>query len=199
MEIKTRKFKISKKKIVISSIVAIVAFLIFLLHPVEKTGWVKSMFWERTIYIEEYMKVEHSGNYLPFGAELIKMEKRSKRVQSGKDSNGKPIYTTKHYNYYYYYLQEWQENNVMVRTCGFDNKPYWNEEEAESKVTQANPHSATLGDIRMGKRTEEYVITFNEYNRNHEIKRRDRKVDLSQYMGYTIGQEETYKVPWIER
>lgn len=191
-----------KKKlaIIVSSIIAVViGILIFLFHPVEKTGWVKSMFWERTIYMEEYVKVEHSGTYLPFGAELIRTARRSKQVKTGTDSKGDPIYTTEYYNYYYYYLQEWKENNVMVRTYGFDKEPYWNEEEAEERVKQANPHSATLGDIRIGKRTEEYVITLNEYNKDHELKRRDRKVDLSQYMGYTIGTEETYKIPWIER
>jgi hypothetical protein len=55
-----------KLAIIISSIIAVViGVLIFLFHPVEKTGRVKSMFWERTIYMEEFMKVEHSGKYMP--------------------------------------------------------------------------------------------------------------------------------------
>lgn len=189
-----------KLAIIISSIiVAAIGILVFLFHPVEKTGWVKNMFWERTIHMEEFMKVEHSGDHLPTGSELIRTERRSKRVKTGTDSKGNPTYTTKHYTYYYYYLQEWKENDTVIRTYGFDKEPYWDEEGAEEKVKQANSHSVTLGDIRMGKRTEEYVITFNEYNKDHELKTRDRKVSLSQYMGYTIGTEETYKVAWVER
>ena len=189
-----------KLAIIISSIIAaLIGVLIFLFHPVEKTGWVKSMFWERTICMEEFMKVEHSGDHLPTGGELIRTERRSKQVQTGVNSKGVPIYTTKHYTYYYYYLQEWKTNGSVVRTYGFDKEPYWDEAEAESRVKQANLHSATLGDIRMGKRTEEYVITFNEYNKDHELKTRERKVSLSQYMGYKIGAEETYKVAWVQR
>lgn len=203
MKIKTHKSKMStddKIAVILSSILAVsIGIIIWLVHPVEKTGWVNSMFWERTIYMEEYMKVEHSGNYLPSGAELIAIENRSKRVQTGSDSNGNPIYSTRHYNYYRYYLQEWQENNVMVRTCGFDNNPYWDEEEAESKVKHTKPNSETLGDTRIGKRTEEYSITFNEYNKDHEIKERKKKVNLNQFTKYEIGSEETYKVAWIAR
>jgi hypothetical protein len=189
-----------KLAIIISSIIAaVIGVLIFLFHPVEKTGRVKSMFWERTIYMEEFMKVEHSGKYMPPGGELIRTINRSKRVRTGTDSKGNPVYTTKYYTYYYYYLQEWRTNGSVVRTYGFDKEPYWDEEEAESRVKQANPHSATLGDIRIGKRTEEYIITFNEYNKDHELETRDRKVSLSQYMGYKIGAEETYKVAWVQR
>lgn len=189
-----------KLAIIISSIIAaIIGVLILLFHPVEKTGWVKSMFWERNIYMEEYMKVEHSGKHMPAGAELIRITKKSKKVKHGTDSNGNPKYTTEYYNYYYYYLNEWKENNVIIRTYGFDKEPCWNEEAAREKIKTSNEGSSTIGDIRIGKRTEEYTITFNEYNKDHELKTRDRKVDLSQYMNYEIGTEETYKVAWVNR
>lgn len=189
-----------KLVIIISSIIAaIIGVLIFLFHPVEKTGWVKSMFWERTIHMEEYMKVEHSGEHMPSGAELIRTTRKSKRVRHGTDANGNPKYKTEYYTYYYYYLNEWRENNVVIRTYGFDKEPYWNEDVAQEKVRKSNEGSTTIGDIRIGKRTEEYSITFNEYNKDHELKTRDRKVSLSQYMDYNIGTEETYEVPWVQR
>lgn len=188
-----------KLAIVISSVLAvIIGVLVFLFHPVERTGKVKAMFWERTIYMEEYMKVKHEGTHLPAGAEIIRVDRRTKRVSDGKDSNGKTKYRTEHYNYYYYYLKEWKENHIIIRTCGFDKEPYWNEEEAQSKTKIATPYLSTLGDIRPGRRVEEYMVTFTEQDED-EIKQREMEVSLSKYLSYNIGSQETYKVPWIKK